>query len=62
MHYDAEARFRRSLEAASEIVAQHCDPALAKPERLSRITYTILAAIYAAEADLNTSLPTPSKT
>jgi hypothetical protein len=59
--YDEGPRYRRSAQAAVEIINQHCDPALAKAEQFSRILYTILAAIYAAEAELSASRSSPSK-
>lgn len=53
-------RYDWSAAAAAEILNLHFDPSLPKPVLYSRILYTILNAMYRAEAELGAARQVPS--
>jgi hypothetical protein len=53
-------RYHRAAAAAAEILNLHFDPSKPKAELFGKILFTILAAMYAADEDLNTSRLRPS--
>ena len=58
---DEGPRYRRAAEATAEILNLHFDPSKPKAELFGKILFTVLAAIHAAEKDLNASRFDPSK-
>ena len=57
---DEGPRYHHSAQAAAEILNLHFDASRPKAELFGKILFTILAAIYAAEEDLDASRLRPS--
>jgi hypothetical protein len=47
--------YHRAAEAAAAILSFHVDPSRPKAEQFGKILFTVLAAIYATEADRDAS-------